>query len=350
MRSPLRPAQATQASASRTGLVASLSALALLLGACSSGPDRDNSLGLTKEEYLGLYFENAVRYVELGDMDRAIGQATKALEIDPENERFLLIFARCHLLRGGKDSIQMAIDVFDNMEKPDDFRVQMSWAAAIERKGVIYDETSDALRAGRRSTDAADPIARADELRAEAEGFWQDAKTKFQRSIELRSGEPEAINGLVRTTALLGEFDESIVWAGELIDAVRASQGLVSQQMDAIDLSANRESKLFRDRRSNRELEISARLHIATLERRMGRLAKSSEQFDAISAVDPDFAEAYSLNAQVLYELGEYRKAKESITRFIQMKARTVKYDDPNVMKAYDLSERCDQALRSGRG
>lgn len=336
--------------APRARLVAGLLVAALSLGACSSTSDRDNSLGLTTEEYLGLYLENAIYYIELGDMDRAIGQATKALELDPDNERFLLIFGRCHLFRGEKDSIQMAIDVFEGMDKQDDFRVQMSWAAAVERKGVIYDETAEALRTGRRSTDAKDPIARAEELGAEAVGYWQEAKARFKRSIELRSGEPEAINGLVRTTALLGEFEESIMWAGELIDAVRASQGLVSQQMDAIDLSANRESKLFRDRRSNRELEISARLHIATLERRLGRLAKSSEQFEAISALDPEFVEAYSLNAQVLFELGEYRKAKESINRFIQMKARTVKYDDPNVMKAYDLSERCDQALRSGRG
>lgn len=327
-----------------------LPALAVLaLGACSSSPSKGDTLyGLDDEELLGVYFENALYYVELGDWNRVIDQATRALEIDPDNERFQMMFGRAHLKRGERDSIQMAIDMFEQMENQDDFRVQMSWGAAVERKGVFYEEASNSVRSGRRATEFADPIARADELAGEARTFWRDAQSKYERSLELRSGEPEPLNGLVRTSAYLGDYDASLKWSRELIDAVRASQRLVDMQMEEADMTASKESKLFRDQRTNRELEIKARLHIATLERQLGNLRASADQFDAIMALDPSLVEAHSLQAQVLFELGEYRRAKDAINRFIELKARggASSVNDPEIVKAYDLVDRCDKELR----
>lgn len=318
-----------------------------LLAACSSQSEVAERYGLTDEELLGVYLENALYYVELGDWERVIDQATRGLELDPDNQRFQLMFGRAHLMRGERESIQMAIDMFEQMDNQDDFRVQMSWGAAVERKGVFYDEAADAVRSGRRATEAADPIARADELRAEARGFWEEAQAHYLRSIELSSGQPEPLNGLVRTSAYLGDLEESMHWAEELIDAVRASQRLVSMQMDETDMTAAKESRLFRDQRSNRELETKARLHIATLQRRLGNPAAAVEQFDEIVALDPKLAQAHSLKAQVLYEMGEYRRAKDAITVFLEMKARTSSFDDPEVIRAFDLQERCELAQQA---
>ena len=55
-------------------------------------------------------------YVELNDWDRVLDQATRGLELDPTNQRFQLMFGRAHLMRGDRDSIQMAIDMFEQMD------------------------------------------------------------------------------------------------------------------------------------------------------------------------------------------------------------------------------------------
>ena len=72
----------------------SISVALLLAGAalasCSSPSKAEELYGLT-DENLGVYLENALYYVELNDWDRVIDQATRGLELDPENERFQLM-------------------------------------------------------------------------------------------------------------------------------------------------------------------------------------------------------------------------------------------------------------------
>ncbi|MEM6675376.1 MAG: tetratricopeptide repeat protein [Planctomycetota bacterium] len=336
----------------RAALVAALAAASPLTVSCSS-TDPEEPPALTDEQLLGVYLENAIRYLDLRELDRAEDQARRALEIDPDNERFLLIYGSCRLLKGTAQDIQAAIETFERIpeEKQRDYRVQMKWAAAVERKGVFYEEASRGVRDGSRATDAPNRGQRADELMAEAQGYWREAKGRFEESNELRSGEPETIGGLVRTTALLGETEESIRYGRDLIDAIRASQRLVSIKLEDDSITADRETQLFANRRSNRAYEVKARLHIATLLRQEGRLAEAIEEFDEIIYLQPELAEAHSLRAQLLYDLGEYVKARDSITRFIELKARTAEFEDPSIRRAYDLQERCDQAIRSsGRG
>ena len=340
------PHNLSRALSPKTALVV---CLALAATACSSSNERDNPLGLTKKEYLDLYLENAFRYIELGENDRAISQAAKALELDPDNEVFRLIFARGHLMRGEKESIQIAIDILDEMDDADDpnFRVLATFGAALERKGVIYDEASERVRSGEQPTEADDPIARADELRAEAIALWERAHSKYAQALEATSGTPEAINGLVRTSALLGNYEESIEHGYELIEAIQSSQRLVMTRLDQTDIDEASETRLFQAQRQNRGFEISTRLHISQLERRQGRLGKAVDQLDQIIALNPNMEQAYSRRAQLLEEMGEFRKAKESINRFIQIKAAVASFDDPSVQKAYELIERCNEGLRS---
>ena len=159
------------------------------------------------------------------------------------------------------------------------------------------------------------------------------------------------MGGMVRTSAFLEDYEGSVQWARDLIDAVRASQRLVDMQMEESNLTAAREAKLFKDQRTNRDLEVKARLHIATLERQLGRLPAASSQFDAIIALDPSLVVAHSLQAQVLFELGDFRRAKDAINRFIELKARTGEssVSDPEIVRAYDLVDRCDEALERER-
>ena len=330
-------------------LTALLAASAPSLVACSSTPEDDVGAELTEEQWMGVYLENALRYLDLGEIARAEDQARRALEIEPKNSRFLLIYGRCKLLRGDAQSIQASIEIFESIPDKEDYRVQMTWGAAVERKGVLYEEAAEGVRDGSRPTDFPDRAQRADQLLEEARGYYREAKAHFQHSLELRSGEPEALGGLVRTSALLGEVEESIRYSRELIDAIRSSQRLVSLQLEDDEITAERESQLFSDQRTNREFEVKARLHIATLLRREGRLGEAVLEFDEIILVQPELAEAHSLRAQLLYDLGEFVKARDSITRFIELKARTAEFEDPSIRRAYDLQERCDRAIAAAR-
>ena len=158
---------------------------ALSLSACSSSRTRKpgDDLGLSKKEKEGLFYENALRYIDLGDFDRAQAQARKGLEISPGNDRFLLIFGRCSLQRGNAQDILVAVDTFKRIKDKDDFRVQSSWGAAVERLGIFYDEAADGVESGDRTTQASDPVKRAKELREDAVEHWEEAYDHFQRSL-----------------------------------------------------------------------------------------------------------------------------------------------------------------------
>ena len=47
----------------------------------------------------------------------------------------------------------------------------------------------------------------------------------------------------------------------------------------------------------------------------------------------------------LLFDLGEFVKARTSIERFIELRARTASFEDPDILKAYDFIERCDRAI-----
>ena len=323
------------------------------LGGCSSTREttEDGRPELTDEEWLGVYIENALRYIELGEIERAEDQARRGLEIDPDNSRFLLIYGQCKLLQGDAQNIAAAIQVFESIKEKDEYRVQGFWGAAMERSGVFYEEAASGVRDGSRPTDAPDRTRRADELEAEAREQWREAKQHYLKSREIFPGWPQSLGGLVRTTALLGELDESIAYGRELIDSIRGSQRLVMIQLEDEGITAEDESALFENQRANRQFEVKTRLHIAFLLEELGRLEEALAEFDEILVVQPDLAQAHSLKAQLLFDLGEFVKARTSIERFIELRARTASFEDPDIRKAYDFLERCDRAIAtSSRG
>ena len=330
-----------------TTLIACALGAALALSACSSsGPRKPgDDLGLSKKEKEGLFLENALRYIDLGEIDRAQAQARKGLEISPGNDRFLLIFGRCNLMRGNAQDIQVAIDTFQRISNQDDFRVQASQGAATERLGMFYEEAADGVRSGDRSTKASNPEERAAELHADAVKHWEKAYDHFKHSLAARTGETEAINGLVRTSALLGRSEESIEYSRELIKAIQGKQRLVRTELDDNEITADKEQRLFKNRVSNTEFEVKTRLHITNLLRNAGRLSEAIEELDAVIALDPYLAQAHSQKAQLLFESGDFVKARASVTRFLEMEAPTSEVNDPDIRQAFELRERCDRQI-----
>lgn len=325
---------------------ARLRRLALALAtACALACGSKDPTELTKEEQLGLYYENALWYIQLGDLDRAQFQAQKGLEVDPGNERMSLIMGRTNVMRGTAESIQAALQIFE--ERPDlpDYRWQMTYGAALERKGVLYDEAARAVRDGQRATKASDRTARSEELLAEARGFWLDARKRFERALEKRPGEIEALNGLVRTNALLGEFGESVRWSEALIEEIHAMQALRRTQLEAPDLTADREAKLREAYRIDRSFEVKTRLHTVTLLRRIGRQSEALAHIEEVIALEPELPQAYSIRGQLQMEVGEYVKARASLQRFLELTDLPV--EDPQIRRTFDLQDECEKRLRA---
>jgi tetratricopeptide (TPR) repeat protein len=338
-----RPPSHTPSGPRRAARGLSLLALTLALAACSSSDEIRSEL--TKEEKLGLYYENALWYMQMGDLDRAQSQAAKALEIDPGNERMELIYARANVMRGTSVSIEEALRVLEAHPDRADYRWQMTLGAALERKGVIFDEAARGVRDGQRATRASDRQVRGDELQAEGREFWVQGRLRFERALELRPGEIEALGGLVRTNALLGDFDTSVKWCDALLETIHDTQALKRAQLEAPDLTADREAQLREAYRKDRDFEVQTRLHAATVLRRLERESDALVHIDEIVALEPELAQAYSLRGQLLIEIGEYVKARAALQQFLDL--TDLPFDDPQIRRTFDLQDECERRLRA---
>lgn len=313
---------------------------ALPLFACQS----DGPPDLTKEQKLGIYYENALRYFELRDLERTAHQCRKALELDPGNERFLLILGNVHLRRGTTEDILQALNLFERHPNQDDYRVHLGKGEAHERLAVLEHESAEAIESGEKFTEAEDITARVRELRESARENLQTASLQFHAAEDIHAGELNAVNGLLRTYALLGEDEKSIEWSRRLIEVLRASTHLRRTELEDPEIHAARESELVEQIRRNTDLIVKTHFHVASLLRRMGRLQEAAEELGRVVALDPQASLAYSRRGQLLLELGQYLEAKEALEKFIQLEARRP-FEDPEIRAAYDMLAECEAAL-----
>jgi tetratricopeptide (TPR) repeat protein len=317
-----------------------LAALLLPTLACRSN---NKAPDLTKEQKLGVYMENALRYFNLRDLDRTEHQALRGLALDPRNERFLLILGSVHLRRGQTEDILAALEIFDEHPNQADYRVLLGKGEAHERLSVLEDEAADSIEDGERYTEG-DIQEKAAKLRASAREHLLIAQEQFRRAEQVHKGELNAVNGLIRTSALLGEDEESIKWSRTLIEILGTSSNIRRQELEDVELLASREAELLAAIRRNTNMVIKTHLHVASLMRRQGRKQEAADELGMVTSLDPEFSQAYSRRAQLYFAMGQYIKAKESVQHYIELEA-ALPYDDPQMRAAYDLLARCDAAL-----
>ena len=115
----------------------------LLLGLCacsSSGAEPDPA------QQLAMHSEFALRYFDQGDLNRAEQQVDKGLEIEADNRQLLLMKAWIRQRRGGTQDIFVSERIFRDLVDGKDYRSELGLAEALERKGVLYREASEASR------------------------------------------------------------------------------------------------------------------------------------------------------------------------------------------------------------
>jgi tetratricopeptide (TPR) repeat protein len=320
--------------APRPALAAAL--LALVPACFSSGSKPD------PEKQLSMHREFALRYYDANDLARAEQQADKGLELEPEDVQLRLMKGWIRQRRGATRDIFVAERIFRDLVDTMDYRATLGLAEALERKGVLYSEAADAVAAGKRPTDAPSPSARADELAREAHGAWRQSATWYEKTLEAKPGEFQAINGLQRVHALLGDYDESLRWSNQLLEQSLAEIAFWKTKLAQPELSAREEARLRTLLASSTRLQLETHLHASALLVRIGRLEEALAHLESVIAIDPSHSDAYSRRGQVLKGLGRYQEAMASLQQYLRLS--THEFAHPDIQRAYQLMSECELA------
>jgi tetratricopeptide (TPR) repeat protein len=312
-----------------------LCALSLLAAACSSSGDQPDP-----EQQLAMHREYALRYFDEGDSNRAEQQVDKALEIDSDDRQLLLMKGWIRQRRGSAQDIFVAEKIFTDLIDGKDYRAELGLAEALERKGVLYREASEAVASGERFTENLDPSARAAELLAQAEQAWRDAEKHYNEVLELKPGEFQAFNGLQRVLALLGDDEGSIEWSKKLLAESGAEMQFWRERLRRPDLTTQEEGRLRRLLDGSIKLQVATHLSAATLLVKNDRAAEGLLHLDEAATLEPERAEIHSRRAQLLHRLGRNAEAAEAIQLFLRN--ADLPYEHPDVKRAYTLLSECE--------
>jgi len=295
------------------------------------------------EQMLELHREQALGYYEAGALPQAEDQIRKGLDIDPKDDQLKLMLGWVRQRRGGRDDLDVAERVFRDLAPRKDYRALLGLGECLERKGKLYSEAADEIAVGKRATDATDPQKRAQELLRDAKKFWTEALTHYQAVLALRPSEGQAMNGLQRTYALLGQPEPSVEWADKLLTQSAAEIQVWEKQLKRTDLQASEEARYRKRLIETRELCVATHFSAANLLRKLGRKAEAIAHLDSLVLLDPEQSTAYSNRAQILFELGRYEEARANLDEFLRLSS--LPFDHPDTQFALKMQLECERKL-----
>jgi tetratricopeptide (TPR) repeat protein len=282
------------------------------------------------DQQLALHRECALRYYDEGDLLRAEDQVDKGLELAPRDEQLRLMKGWIRQRRGGPEDIYVAEQVFRELAPKRDYRALLGLAEALERKGVLYWEAADKL-------DPADggAAAREEELRGKARAAWGESIEYYGKTLERKTGEQQALNGLQRVHALRGELEEALAWSEKLLEQSAEETAFWEKQLERPELSADEEDRLRSLLLQSRELAAGTHLQASTLLVSLERREEALVHVDQALELDPEAAETHSRRAQLLHALGRPVEAIASLESYLRLSEEA--FDHPDVARALDL-------------
>ena len=313
---------------SRPSVVLCLVLLALA-GCRSDGPRID------RDQQLAMHREFALSYYDEGDLLRAEDQVDRALELEPKDQQLLLMKGWIRQRRGTPEDVFVAESVFRDLAPKQDYRALLGLAQALERKGVLFIESAEAVAAGRRETASADPVERAAELRDQASAAWRESVQWYERTLEEKPGELQAVNGLQRVHGLQGNLEESLSWSERLLEQSKAEVDFWQAQLKRPELSASEERRLRDLQQTSRELQVETHLQASTLLEKLGRPAQALAHVDEALLSEPDHPGTHARRAQLLHQLGRHADAVASLETYLRLSDEA--FDHPDVARALDL-------------
>jgi tetratricopeptide (TPR) repeat protein len=314
-------------------------ALLIVLSCACSSPGTT----VDTEKMLELHSEMALRYFDQGDLMRAEDQVSKGLDIDPKNEQLQLMLGWIRQRRGGRDDIQIAEKIFRSLLDTEDYRAELGLAEALERKGILYNEAATAIASGARQSTAADPEQQVARLRTDSASFWNESVRWYERVLERRPEDPQAMNGLMRVYSLCGENEQSWRWAQALAAQTQAELDFWKGRIGQPDIDADEERRFREIVLKTTDLLAETHMHASTLARRLGRPQEALEHLDSVLALQPERADAFSRRAVLLCDLERYDEAIPAIDEFLRLS--TLGFEHPDIQRAFQVKEACLAAL-----
>jgi tetratricopeptide (TPR) repeat protein len=331
---------------SRQSLLSVLGSLALL-GTASCINDTISRQDRAKQ--IEIHTDSASLNLAMGEYLRAESQALKGLDLDDDNFTLTLYLGRALLNQGTIEKILQAEYALRKLPLDEDFRVPLSLAEVLERKGIAFSEAAEGVASGERYTPAPDPSARAKELRQDSNKCFKESLELFEYALDMQPGDTEVLNGLVRITASLQLYGDSLAWGEALVRITRTDRLWFREQVDRPNVSTQDEERFWRVITRLRSLERSVHLHSAAiLNLKLDQPEEALAALDAVLEFDPGIAEVYSQRAQLLVKLGRYEEAIASIDSFLSL--ASLEFDHPNVQRAFRIRRDCEAALVRSEG
>ncbi|TAJ12238.1 MAG: hypothetical protein EPO68_13865 [Planctomycetota bacterium] len=326
-------------------LVPRLSSLALCaclvaLAACKSeGPVVDPA------KQISLYKESAALHYANNDLDRAEGQARKALELEPEDVKMRMLVAWCQLRRESRDGLFAAEREFRALLVPGGYEARLGLANALDRLGRLSQAAAADLEAGKREAVAGkDPLVRAKELRAQAQTQWKEARTQFAEILKTKPADRSALNGSQRVCAYLGAWKDALGYSLELLRSLEADREFYAQQLDRPQISLADEARFKQSLDDARRLTVDTLVFASDALVKLDARDQAVERLGSAIELDPKRAELYGLRAKRLYDLARYAEAITDIDQFLRLSEHP--YEHPDVRGAYELRSKCELGLR----
>jgi tetratricopeptide (TPR) repeat protein len=328
--------------AHRPSLATRLLPVLLVLCACSSTPTLSPE---QKQKLLESYTEQAQQYLDMGELDRAEGQALKGLQIDANDFKCHLIRGLTLLKRGRTRDVLEAEVLFRNLQNGGDYRAIVGLGEALERAGTVYDESARDIASGKRVSESPDPKARAEELAKQARAAWNESIEHYARALKARPGDLDALNGAMRVTALLGQLEPSLSYADRLVEAAKTDQQGFEDMLKRSGVTEDVEKRIRARIGHLADLELATHVHASTLLHRLNRDGEAIVHVDRAVEIEPERAELFSRRAELEKSLGKYEAAIADIDSFLKL--QTKPFEHPDVKRAMQLRDQCQQALRA---
>jgi len=316
-----------------------LALFALVLAACSTA----GTSPVDEERQIEIHTESTVGYMNMGEYDRAIDQAMRGLSLDPDNDRLKLYLARALLMRRGTQDVMRAEQILRELDGTEDFRVPLGLAEVLERKGVAFDQAGRAIASGERFTQAPDPAARGKELSEQALTAWNESLEFYGRANELRPNDLEIVSGLVRVNSLLGNHEQSLVWADAFLATSSTDRSFWEEQLRRPDMSVAEEERIRTNVDRLTSLEGAVLLQASSTTLSLDRREQALAYLSRLLTIDPDLPEAHSRRAQLLMDLERYEEAIAGIDSYLRLAG--LPFEHPYVRRAYELRRACEMAI-----
>ena len=306
----------------------------------------EKSQGPSDEQLLELYTTTASYLYEDDSLERAQGQAVKALEIDPDNKAMRRMVAWIRLRMGQNEDLIISEQLFRELYRGGDRNqaTVLGLATVLERLGAAYDHASREIGAGvREPSEGMTAEKEAAKLAKRSTEYWNESVEFYEQVLDTGEGSTNAMNGLQRVYALLGEYERSLVESNRLLERSGEELAIWRRMLTQSELTEREESLFRENERAAADLQRETHLFAATVLNRQGRYAEGIEHLDAVTGEFPDVPQVYSLRAQLHSRVGDYDRALADLDRFLQLS--DLPYEHPDVRRAFELRAEFERKL-----